>query len=99
VWYGKTDRSAALVHHPIKEGWKFLRLVQRRQFSIPYLRYAVLRKQKHGVRVFLHNMGEDIRQRVGSLWHFNGMNLKKIASVYAISSLTNDREFERDHSQ
>jgi hypothetical protein len=36
------DMPADLVHHPIKEGWKFLRLVQCRQFSIPYLRYAVL---------------------------------------------------------
>jgi hypothetical protein len=34
-----------LVHHPIKEGWKFLRLIRCRQFSIPYLRYAVLRRQ------------------------------------------------------
>jgi predicted ATPase len=38
-----TARLDRLVHHPIKEGWKFLRLIRCRQFSIPYLRYAVLR--------------------------------------------------------
>jgi hypothetical protein len=45
-----------LVHHPIKEGWKFLRLIRCRQFSIPYLRYAVLRQcVKDFQAVFLVN--------------------------------------------
>jgi tetratricopeptide (TPR) repeat protein len=44
------ENSGALVHHPIKEGWKLRRPVRHRQVSTPYLRYAVLRTGVCAVR-------------------------------------------------
>ena len=40
------DHMVALVHHPIKEGWKFPHTVRGRLLSTSYLRYAVLREGK-----------------------------------------------------